>query len=251
MEMILNNLALSTGKRVSYSFEAGTIHALCGSCRREIVRAIALGSKQVLYGKSKSVVPVSYVPLKKQVNVQKTVQEELNDVLGTCEMVFDHEKVSKIFEILNIDMNILGKRICDLTFREQKALLTISALIGDSDVIILDSVEKGMHYKTRENLKKYLRTLASDYNKTIIVVTNDISFMFGFVDNYLLVDEKKHFVTGTKNDFYAPALYCCLDIPKIVEFTNYINNYKERNIKEYVELKELLKAIYRDIENKR
>jgi len=250
MEMILNNLQLSNGKRVNYDFQSGSVTAICGSCRREVMNAIIHESDGVLFGANASLCPISYVPLKKKIDTNTLAKEELLLTFHRNNVEFDEEAVAKIFKILKVELNILNKAICDLTAREQKALLIANALIADSEVIVLDSIENGMHYKTKENLKKYLKTLANDFDKTIVIITNNLTFMFDLADNYLLVDEKKHFAVGTKKDFYSPTLYCCLDVPKIVEFTNYINNAKNRNIKEYIELKELLKAIYRDIENK-
>ena len=250
MEIALNNVELIPGHYISYAFTAGTIIGIAGSDRRRLIECIIRLQSRVLFSKDNPSLEISLVPLKKAIDTSRIAKDELCSSIKLKNQMFSEYMVDDLFKCLDVDGEILSKQICNLTFKEQKTLLLAAGLAGDNEVVILDSVEKGMHHKHKENLKKYLKKLVKDTKKTILVVTDDVMFMNDLIDDYIVVDGGKLVTSGTKKELYNIELYKYVDIPPIVEFTNYINA-KKHHIKEYLEVKELLKAIYRDVENKR
>jgi|GEM_PF-4732638 len=248
MEVVLDKLSFFNGKYISYVFDSGTITGICGDNRRDIGESIVEGQDGVYFGFE--TINIGYVPLKKSIDTSISVREELLNTIILNDQKFDDKLVEELFEILKIDLNILDKSIRELSLVEQKGVLLASALLGDNQLIVLDTVEKNLNNRCRINLKKYIKQLANKKNKTIIVISEDVLFMQDLVDNYIVIDNGELVLSGSKREFYNPKLYNYISKPPIIEFTNYINENGHK-IRNYLETKELLKAIYRDIENKR
>jgi hypothetical protein len=70
--------------------------------------------------------------------------------------------------------------------------------------------------------------------------------MFNLVDNVFLFRRGKLVIDGDKDIFYDDRLYKYMEMPKIVEFTKYVNSLGH-NILEYTDFKELIKEIYRNV----
>ena len=62
------------------------------------------------------------------------------------------------------------------------------ALILNPKVIILDEPTVYLDSKNKKNLIKLLKKLKREYQKTIIVISNDINFIYEISDNIVLIN---------------------------------------------------------------
>ena len=112
------------------------------------------------------------------------------------------------------------------------------------EVLILNDFEKGLSFKERDYFKKLFIKLKTKFNKTIILLSRKLDFVMDLVDKVYVINKGKVVLEGNKDIFYDDKLYKYVDMPKIVEFTKYVElqGYK---INEYTDFKELIKELYR------
>lgn len=173
------------------------------------------------------------------------VKEEL-ELFIKDEIKDKEKKYLDALKLVNLSPTIIERNPNTLSSIEKSKLSLACTLLSNPSLLVLDNIEFGMNYGEVKDLKKLLIKLKTRYKKTIIVFTNNIDFQFGLVDNYLVINKGKICLEGTKNDFYNEKLYNYCKKPLIVEFIQYVNK-KGHHIEEYIDLKELIKGIYRDV----
>ena len=160
-----------------------------------------------------------------------------------------NKKINDALIICNVNVDILNKKFNELSNSELKMCALVKALFLNSKVIILDYFEKCLDYKTINYIKKLLSKLNKMYNKNIIIFSNDIDCYLNIIKDILIVSDGKIKFEGTSKDFYNDKIYKFIDTPIIIDFIKYLDS-KGHKFDEYIDIKELLKAIYRDVENK-
>ena len=66
-----------------------------------------------------------------------------------------------------------------------------------------------------------LLRLKNKFNKTIILLSKDLTFMFELVDKLYVINKGKLVLSGGKEIYYDNKLYKYVEMPKIIEFTKY------------------------------
>ena len=77
-----------------------------------------------------------------------------------------------------LDDSILNKKGTELSNGEIKAVSLAKELIANKEIIVLDYFEKELNNREKENYKRLLKKLSQDFNKTIIIYTNDLTFLW-------------------------------------------------------------------------
>lgn len=175
----------------------------------------------------------------KKIDYNKTVYEHLN----RCNNLFD---IDDILKIIDLDKNKLDCKLYSLSDSEIDKVILGTKLIGNEDLIILDSPNKLLDYKSESLLIKFLRTLKVRYGKTILIASNDIDFIHSVCDTVLLlgnkciIDDKYKILTN-----YDLMKENNLKIPKVLDISNIV--YKKKNIKLGYrdDIKDLIKDMYR------
>lgn len=174
-----------------------------------------------------------------------TVREEL-EIFINSEVKDKQKKYKDALKLVNLSSTIIEKNPNTLSAIQKSKLSLACTLLSNPSLLILDNIEFGMNYGEVKVLKKLLTKLKERYKKTLIVISNNIDFYFNFVDKYLVINNGKKVLEGTKNDFYNEKLYNYTTKPLIVDFIKYVNK-KGHHIEEYTDIKELIKGIYRDV----
>ncbi len=133
-----------------------------------------------------------------------------------------------------------------LSFTEKKKVMLASAMSYNPSVLILEDFEKGMIFREREYFRKLFLKLKNKFNKTIILLSTDLTFMFELVDKLYVINNGKIVISGNKDIYYDNKLYKYVEMPKIIEFTKYAQECGH-NILEYTDIKELIKELYRNV----
>ena len=149
-------------------------------------------------------------------------------------------------KIVGLDESFMSRDTSTLSFIESKKVQLACAMSYNPEVLILEDFEKGMIHREREYFKKLFLKLKNKFNKTIILISDDITFSFGIVDKIHVINKGKLVVTGDKDVIYDDKLYKYIEMPKIVEFTKYAKA-QGHNILEYTDNNELIKEIYRNV----
>ncbi|MGN1371595.1 MAG: ATP-binding cassette domain-containing protein [Candidatus Coprovivens sp.] len=180
--------------------------------------------------------------------IGKTVKEEIKLTMKN----YNH-KVSNIskhiadsLKIVGLSEDYLDRKTDTLSFTEKKKVMLACAMSYNPSVLILENFEKGLVFRDREYFRKLFLKLKNKFNKTIILISTDITFMFELVDKVYVINKGKIVLSGGKEIYYDDKLYKYIEMPRIVEFTKYAHECGH-NILEYTDIKELIKELYRNV----
>lgn len=159
-----------------------------------------------------------------------------------------HLKISKrlegIFNYLELDMNILNKRLSDLSKTNFKFVLLAYLLINNIKIIIFDYFDVGLSHKERKKLTRIIKSMKKD-GITVIFISKDLAFMDQFCDNITVIYEGDIAYSGSIKEIHN-HLDVLTDIPEIFDFIELANS-KGARLDYTLDSKELLKDIYRSV----
>lgn len=179
----------------------------------------------------------------------KSVKEELE--YGMKHYNYKLEKIEArpldALKMVGLDETYYKRNPLELSLTEQKKVMLASILTYNPKVIIFDEFEKGLNNQDKENIIRLIKMLKNKYNRTIIVISNDINFLLNFVDYYYVIKEGSLVYSCTKEELYNKGIEKYFEIPNII---NFIQLARERgsNIKNHYDFNELIKGVYRDVE---
>ena len=178
--------------------------------------------------------------------LESSVKKEITEVLKGYD--FKGKEVEKriidSLKLAGLNESYLDRNPNELSFVEQKKVKFACIMSYNPEVLILNDFEKGLSYKERDYFRKLFIKLKTKYNKTIVLLSRKVVFLFDFVDKVYVINKGKVVLEGGQEIFYDNKLYKYVDVPKIVEFTNFLHSEKH-DINKYTDFKELIKELYR------
>lgn len=157
-------------------------------------------------------------------------------------------KASNALKLVMLNDDILEKQGPELSNAEIKEVSLAKALIDNKEIIVLDHFEKELNAKEKDNYKRFFKKLVNETDKTILIYTDDLTFLWDIADNIFYVDNNGVINTYEKRDYFK--LTELVNKPIISNIINEIRN-KGIKIEDYKDIKDLLKAIYRIKEKER
>lgn len=154
------------------------------------------------------------------------------------------KRLEGIFNYLELDINILNKKINELSKTNFKFVLLAYLLINNIKIIIFDYFDVGLPYKERKKLYRILKSMKKD-GMTIIYIGKDLSYMQQFSDNITIINEGNIAYSGNIDELYMHKDILS-EIPEIYEFIDLANSRGAR-LDYTLDSKELLKDIYRSV----
>ena len=157
----------------------------------------------------------NYNKLFLEVSVLKEISNIMNNYNYKTDNVVKH--VVQSLRIVGLDESFLDRDPNELSRVEKKKVELASVISYNPEVLVLDNFDIGLSYREKEYFRKLFLKLKNKYNKTIILISNNDSNLYRYVN-----------------------------IPKIIEFTKYVemNGY---DIKKCTDIKELIKELYRNV----
>jgi len=178
--------------------------------------------------------------------LEQTVRREISEVLKNYNIKGKEveKRILDSLKIVGLNERYLSRNPNELSFVEKKKVKLACLMSYNPEVLILNDFEKGLSFKERDYFKKLFIKLKTKFNKTIILLSRKLDFVMDLVDKVYVINKGKVVLEGNKDIFYDDKLYKYVDMPKIVEFTKYVElqGYK---INEYTDFKELIKELYR------
>ena len=153
-----------------------------------------------------------------------------------------NDDILDVLKSLNINENILDKKIKLLSTNEFKFVLLAYLILQDPKVYIFDYFEVGLSFKNRKIFVNLLKKLRSD-GKTIIIISNNIGFLYEVCDFIKMVENRNLIYNGSKNDLFRKKVR---GEPSIITFIRKANN-NGANLLYTIDRKELIKDIYRSL----
>lgn len=158
----------------------------------------------------------------------------------------EEQRVLDSLKLVHLEEDVLNKKLNVLASSEKlKAELAI-LLILNVDCIVFDYFDSYFMEKELLFFKKLFKKLVKKYQKTFVFLNSEFSFLFELTDRLIIKKSKKNYVVIDTPTFYESELLSLIDMPPIVDFVNYLNENGHK-ILPYTDLKELLKAIFREV----
>ena len=137
-------------------------------------------------------------------NIQITVKELIQ--LGTLksESFFqitknNRNKVKKVLQMVGLE-DVANKRISSLSGGQRQRAAIGKALASDADLILMDEPLVGVDRDSRNSLLKLLDRLCHEENKTILMVSHDLTTIKQTVHRMIYLEETISF-DGSTSDF--------------------------------------------------
>lgn len=181
-----------------------------------------------------------------------TVREELEFGLKKYNYKVNtiNKRIEDSLKMVNLPIEYLDKSPFELSSGEKESLALAITLSLNPKLIIIDNPTSNLDNRNKEYLIKLLKKIKIRYNKTIILLTDDIEFAIKVSDNYILLKNGKIVNKGIKKELLNnidKIKTAKIEIPKIIEFINNVNKKKNINLELTFDIKELMKDIYRNV----
>lgn len=161
-----------------------------------------------------------------------TVKEELEFSLKNYEYKLDriNTRVTESLKLVGLDEIFLNRNPHSLSGGEKEKLAIAIALSLNPKILILDEPTIYLDDKSVDELINLLLKLKNRYNKTIILIGNDIKFINRLSDNIIVLKEGK-VVLNIKRDKFIDNINIIKknggEIPKILEFISMVEKSKK------------------------
>lgn len=152
----------------------------------------------------------------------------------------NNSRVDSILKYLDINEEIKGIKLSNLSKTEFKFVLLAKALLLNKTNLVFDYFDVGLTSKEQKRLIKIIRMLKKD-GKTIIVVSNDLVFMSSIIDFIMVVKNNDISFEGSLSDLIKLNE---VEDPEIIKFIK-LANKRGAKLDYTLDSKELLKDIYR------
>lgn len=152
-----------------------------------------------------------------------------------------NKQIEYLFNEFDININILKRKISELSKGQYKLILLVYSLLNNKTNIVLDYFDNCLSYKYKKKVINYFK---SKYEGSLVVVSNDLVFL-NELCNILIVFRDGKLIFNDKFDYIYKS-NIKIEYPEIIKFIKLANKRKAK-LSYTVDNKELLKDIYRGI----
>lgn len=159
------------------------------------------------------------------------------------------DKIISSLKLFNLDESFLEKDINVLSKSEKKIVKILTSLIIDPDILI---IEEPYLYFDKENIrkiKKILIELKRKYNKTIIILSNDINVLYELADDLVLFKDNQILITDSSKTIFKDISFLennDIELPNIILFNKIALKYNQK-LTNHKDIKDLIKEVYRNV----
>lgn len=179
---------------------------------------------------------------------ENNVKKEISFALKNFDMSFD--KLSKVLKIVGLKEEILNKKLDELSNGERRMVAIASVLVYNPKIIMFDEPTIGLDYNNKKKLIRLIKALKDRYNKTVIIVSHDIDFLYQIIDKLIAIENGKLLCYDEKYNFYNNDKIIKehnIPIPKILLFEKLVEKDKNIKLLHSTTVNDLIKEVYRNV----
>ncbi len=158
----------------------------------------------------------------------------------------EDKRILDSLKLVSLQEQVLLKSMQVLSSSEIIKVELAILLIKNTDYIVLYQFDYYFMEKELLFFKKLFKKLVRNFHKTIVLIDSRLDFMIDLVDRIVVKNSRNELEVFANPDFYNENLLRLLGTPKIVEFVKYVNQ-NQKKLNTYLDIKELIKAIYREV----
>ncbi len=197
---------------------------------------------------------IGYLPQFPENNfLYDTVQKEMSYTLEKCN--YNPQKRKKHIEqaltMVGLDISYLSRYPFTLSSGEIRKLELAKILACNPKVLLLDEPIMGMDCSDKKKLITILSTIKARYQKTVIIVSNDIDFLNKIADEIVVLKNGNVLVSGEKRKVFKNCELLAsenIPLPKVTKFENYVLEKKKVQLGHRTEVNDLVKDILRSLQ---
>ena len=152
------------------------------------------------------------------------------------------KKIESILKIVKFDKKILEKEIKYLSTSEKYMLNIATNLINNPDIIFLENNQE-FDNNIQGIIKNIILELKKKYKKTIIIISNNINYLYDLSDYIVILKDNNVIVSDKTNILFKNISN---PLPDLIKFSNLANSYNKK-IKNYKDIKDLIKDVYKNV----
>ncbi len=256
MEIRFENLSYLNLQNISLSLNAQHITAIIGDdSKKDFINLFCFNNEYngAIYIDNKLVDDQDYskdiAVINNTFNFQcNTIIEEIKDQVKK----YSNKYIKKSLDALLI-VNLIDKKekpISDLSTGEKILLNIAIALAKNPKVIIFDDIFYYLDYNNRKLLINLMTMMNKRYHKSIILLTNNLDYIYQISKRYIVIKNGKILIEGDKELFYNNYELLqtnTIDFPQIVKFIQMVYLRKQIALYHRDDIKDLMKDIYRSV----
>ena len=180
-----------------------------------------------------------------------TIEKEIELTLE--EINYPREKIKKritdSLKMIGLPEYFLKRDPITLSSSELRLVALSRALSTNPDIILLDEPTIGMTPIEIDNLIQIIKKIKRRYNKTIILVTQDMELVHKVSDYIYVIKNGMNFIEGDKYTIFKQTdllLKNGLSVPNIINFEDYVLKNKGIKLGYRDEINDLIKDILRN-----
>ncbi|MBE6160942.1 MAG: hypothetical protein E7158_01800 [Firmicutes bacterium] len=170
----------------------------------------------------------------------------LNEYIKDKFKNLNNEKIDEAFRICLLNSEDKMKPLNVLSSNEIEKVELMIKLLENKDRIILSDFDNNFLEKEFNYFKALFKKMVSKYDKTVIFITNRLDNILDCIDFILVVENKKVIMELSAKDIYFDKIYDYTDMPDIIDFVKTARR-KYSKLDDYIDIKELIKGIYRGV----
>lgn len=99
------------------------------------------------------------------------------------------KQISNALLMVGLDDSYLERRVDTLSKGEAVLVRIASCLALNPKVLLIDDIINNLDFKARACIIELFRKIKDRYNKNIIILSSDVSFVLDFCDDYILLND--------------------------------------------------------------
>ncbi|MEE3344089.1 MAG: ABC transporter ATP-binding protein [Bacilli bacterium] len=159
------------------------------------------------------------------------------------------EHVNNALKMVGLSVSILKKNVIELSSGEAAKVALASSLVMNPKFLLLDEPTLYLDGNSKKSLLNLLLKLKNRYNKTIIIISNDMDFVYSLDGDYILLNDGEIKDRGKVKDWkYESDIFTNYEVerPAMVRISNYINNKYKLNLYNVKDIDELVEGCFGD-----
>lgn len=184
--------------------------------------------------------------------LSNTIYEELSSqmIKYNYKLNMINKRVEESLKMVGLSSSHLDRKLFTLSDGELAKVKLAKMLILNPKLIVINTSNTLIDNRDENRLIRLLKKLKKDYHKTIVIITDNVSFALSLGDNYLILRNGKKVFSGNKNELIKDIdklKKAHLNVPRIIDFIYTANKNKRINLELTDDIKELMKDIYRNV----
>lgn len=161
-----------------------------------------------------------------------------------------NKKVNEVLKLVGLSESYLHKNLYELSNGEKRLIAIASILIYNPKIILLDEPTIGLDYKNKKKILRIINLLKNKCNKTIIIVSHDIDFIYKICDDLIVIDKGSLIMYGDCDSVFKEKELIDkykIDIPKVIKFEELVKIKKNIKLMHSTSVNDLIKEVYRNV----